>query len=520
MTDPQVRRFLSLRTQVAFITVAGTIAISVVVTIIFNAFFTDQQREGLLLKGKALARLVAANISAAVDFDDAAAAGEVLKGVAQDDDVVYAAAIKPDATVFSYKGELVEDKLLRYNAGMTEARIGDRYIHVVQPLYIQKRRAAVVQIGLSLRRVEKAQRWIRVAGFGACLLLTVVFTAYFSYMIGRTVIRPIEGFKETIQRIGQGELWSTGRDGSEHTGPREIAEIHQALSLATGAFVQNIQAIRTAASELSKSAADIDKRTTELRKAADRQASSIDESAQAMEEATRTGQRSKQTADAILKTADQSLTVTQAGTKAVSDSSGQIEAIKKQVDLMVEAIERFDTQLSEVDVTIASVTDVASSSQMLAINASIEAAKAGEAGQGFEVVAKEVRRLSQQSKAATEEVRETLGGIQNAVSELAELSEASRERTDRGIESIEHTGGVINKLRQVIEENSNAARQIGTAVTEQVTGFTQMSVALQQVRDLAQENLGSIGDLKDLGEQLAATSVQMEAMIARFKLRN
>lgn len=500
------------------IVLAGTISTSIVATVVFSEFFINEQLEGLSLKGRAVARLIAENVAPAVDFDDRDSADVILAGLVSDDDFEYAAIVKPDGAIFRSRGSFGKsDRFLAKTDTMGTAVRGNR-IHITHPVRIRDRIAAVVLLGFSLKRIHEASVNIRYAGAGAGLFLAIAFTLYFSIAMGRTVILPIERFKVIVKRLGQGDLHLETELHEAISGPREILEIQEALARAIEAFSSNLQAIRKVATQLLHSAGNLDRRAGELRASANEQAAAVTQSTSAMEEATRTGTRTKEAAGQILETAEQSQVFSDSGKQAVDNSTSQIKAIKRRVDMIVEAVDRLLVMLSEVDATVASVTDVAASSQMLAINASIEAAKAGDAGSGFAIVAQEVRKLALQSKSATEEVRSTLRGIQTGVSELAELSRASIERTDRGIESITHTGEVIENLGVVIGENSSNARQIAGAIAQQVVGFDQITTAHRQVLELAQNNLRAIEDLKKLGEVLNAAASEMQGHVSMFKL--
>ena len=500
------------------IVLVGTISTSIVATVVFSEFFIDEQLDGLSLKGQAVVRLIADNVAPAVDFDDPDSADAILAGLVSDDDFEYAAIVKPDGAIFRFKGSFGKSDRFLADADETRVAFRNDRIHIAHPIRIRDRTAAVVLLGFSLQRIHKASVNIRYAGIGAGLFLAIAFTLYFSIAMGRTVILPIERFKVIVQRLGQGDLHLATELREAATGPREIVEIQDALARAIEAFSSNLQAIRRVATQLLHSAENLDRQTKGLRSSANEQAAAVTQSTSAMEEATQTGTRTKEAAGQILETAKRSQVFSDSGKQAVDKSSSEVKGIKHQVDVMVEAVNRLDVMLNEVDAPVASVTDVAASSHLLAINASIEAAKAGEAGSGFAIVAQEVRKLAHQSKTATEEVRSTLRGIQAGVSELAELSRASIERTDRGIASITHTGKVIENLGVVIGENSSNARQIAGAISQQVVGFNQITTAHRQVLELAQNNLRSIEDLKKLGEVLTVAASEMQEHVLMFKL--
>ncbi|MBN2716593.1 MAG: methyl-accepting chemotaxis protein, partial [Deltaproteobacteria bacterium] len=127
-------------------------------------------------------------------------------------------------------------------------------------------------------------------------------------------------------------------------------------------------------------------------------------------------------------------------------------------------------------------------SKILAVNASIEAAKAGEFGSGFAVVAQEVKNLAGQSKDATEQITHTLTSIRQSVEMMVRLSRAGEERTVQGVESIANAGAIVNDLSDAIQEASEVANEIESSVNQQSMGLSQIASAMDEINISASEN--------------------------------
>jgi methyl-accepting chemotaxis protein len=257
--------------------------------------------------------------------------------------------------------------------------------------------------------------------------------------------------------------------------------------------------------------------TTNLSGAASQQASAINQTSVTLEEVEKTGRMSARSAAEITEAADESVKVSTEGLSAVDETVAQLRDLKAQVDEVVVSVQQLDHRLDEVDKIVGMVNDVTRQSHTLSVNASIEAAKAGRAGRGFAIVANKVRDLAQQSRLATEDVRNTLANIQIAMRTVVESSETGRQRAERGVESIERTGRVIRRLADVIRATAEAARQIASNANEQVVGLTETLRAMAEIKLAAQQHLSGAQVVESQGERLSSKAAEMERLVARFK---
>ena len=158
---------------------------------------------------------------------------------------------------------------------------------------------------------------------------------------------------------------------------------------------------------------------------------------------------------------------------------------------------------------IVSVTDIAEQSNLLAVNASIEAAKAGEFGRGFGVVAQEIKSLAEQSKQATTNIRNILTDIQRGISSTVISTEQGTKTVATGMKLTKDAQEAIAVLSQGISDAARAGIQITASSQEQVVGMDQISIAMENIRSAAQNNLEvtrqvekTARDLHDLGNNL------------------
>jgi len=207
--------------------------------------------------------------------------------------------------------------------------------------------------------------------------------------------------------------------------------------------------------------------------------------------------------------------------KVASDEA--LEAVAQGVEAMqniregVEGIATNIVELSEKTVRIGEIVDsvkaIAEQSNLLAVNASIEAAKAGEQGRGFAVVAGEVKALAERSKEATEEIRSILSEIERSSTAAVMITEQGVKRVEEGGELIEELGQAIEKLARVIEESSDAASQIALTAGQQLAGIEQIGEALQSVEGAATDNAAGAQQLEKAAEQVRVVSGRLSSIV-------
>ena len=497
----------------------GTGVVAIGATLIISIFLVDQLREGIEMKARALVTLLGENLTAAIDFDDKEAAAETMAGLKEDQEFTYALVLKADGSEFVKLGKVPENAagLIKDKKMLEIVPSGDT-IHAVRPIYSQKNVVGRIGVGFSMKQIHARSLKIRIIGILACVVLIVLLSGYFALAINRTVIRPISQLISFVQKIGEGDLRKNEFAAASDDETLEIRLMRDALAWTTESFRGNVQSIQTASSQFARLADDIIAASSQLTNAAKRQVDNVAETFTTSKLMELAGQETADSAQDISKAAETSVVISGDGLSVVRDSVSQFHSVRDQVQSIVDAVDKMNAQLSRIDAIIQSVSDVAKQSQLLAVNASIEAAKAGESGLRFAVVAKEIKQMAVQSREATDSVRQTLGNVKKGIREIANVSEDGRRRTGRGMESIEKTGKVISRLAEVINSTADAARRITVNSNKQVDGLREMSASMFQIDDLSKGNLGAVRQIEEYGTKLNSKAKEMERLVSKFKI--
>jgi methyl-accepting chemotaxis protein len=511
-------RLESLRTQVALIAVIGTASLATVITVAFYLHLTGQLQRGLERKGESIARFAAANLVAFVEFDERAGAMEMVGKLTADPDIDYVLVLSPDGKTFGEAGAGAPDGLSRKHWFREEASfVEGQRLHVVWPVVRGGEVLGVVQIGLSLEEIAGSGRRVGWIAALAALGLTVLIAAFFTAAVNRAAVRPVVRMTRRLERLGDGDLRADVA-GLEAGAAFELVRMGAALDRFAGELLRSVRAFRETGAELTASADDLVGRGEQLSAAAAEQASAVAESSATMAEIERTSRLTAENAVRIARAAGESAEVSGQGLGAVEEAVARYGEVRGRMAGVVTAVRRLSEELGEADQIVASVAEIAHQSQLLAINASIEAAKAGASGRGFAVVAREIRDLSVQSRAATERVRETLGRIGQGITGVAHSAASGEQATEAGAAGIEHAGQVIRGLGKVIGATAEAARMIEANVSQEVVGLEQMNRAVGGIAESSRLNLEEVRALGRVGDRLRAKAEDLERIVARFEL--
>lgn len=297
----------------------------------------------------------------------------------------------------------------------------------------------------------------------ACLVGTVC-----AVLIARSTVRPIRSLIDRLKDIAQGEGDLTQRVDENRAD--ELGELGRWFNL----FVAKVHDVIV---EVSLSASEVAAASTEI-------AASNEEMAAAVEEV------SAQTSQAT-GTASTAGRVAEEGGKVVQDTVRGIMSLNEAATSSADCVSDLFKRSEQIGDVIAVIRDIADQTNLLALNAAIEAARAGEHGRGFAVVADEVRKLAERTGTATEEVSKSITDIQTKTTEAVELMNRSKSLADEGSQSANQAGErlttIVTSAREVatlIEQISSATTEVGASVAQSATASTQLSTKAEGLRSL------------------------------------
>jgi methyl-accepting chemotaxis protein len=360
---------------------------------------------------------------------------------------------------------------------------------------------------------------------GAGLSFVILFCI--CLVLTNSIVRPLRQMSQVALMVSDGDL--SGKiiyDSADEIGALSksfnqmidnLAEAREKIRLRQGEIEELQGEISEAVNILASSSSQILSLTSQLAASAAQTATAMTETTATMEEVKNTSRQISQRAAVVSESAQSTAESSETGRKAVEDAIAGIGRIKEQMDVVANNIVKLSEQSQTIGTIIATVGDIANQSNLLAVNASIEAAKAGEQGKGFAVVAQEVRSLAEQSKEATGQVRTILSDIQKAISGAVLATEQGAKAVEAGLNQSLSAGKAIDRVAEDIVKAAQAAMQIAASTNEQVAGIDQVSSAIGSIKNATEQIVSSTWQSEESSKGLHELGMKLKGMVERYK---
>ena len=350
-----------------------------------------------------------------------------------------------------------------------------------------------------------------IQGLGALLLLVALFSVF---LASRSIVLPLKLLMAKVRLMADGDLTVTVPKTDRED---EIGDLVNAFNLMAGMLHEQTSEVIEGAGTIATTIAELSATTAELAASATQSSSSVTEIAATVEEIRQTSHLSHEKAEQVAGLVEQVMLRAESGRNETVKAVSGMDQIKEDVAAIAEGIIHLSEQNQNIGEIIETVNSFADQSNMLSVNASIEAAKAGEHGKGFAVVALEVKALADQSKAATTQVRRLLSDIQKATSSAVMATERGGKAVDKGVMQAEKAGVEIDTMADMSRESADASVQIVTSSQQQLVGMDQVAQAMTSIKSASQQNVegarqleSAIADLDRLGQRLQQLSAGLK----------
>jgi methyl-accepting chemotaxis protein len=273
------------------------------------------------------------------------------------------------------------------------------------------------------------------------------------------------------------------------------------------------------ARELVSAATEIASSSEQMSRGAQDQAEQVNQVSSAIEEMTATIVESSKNAGDASDAAQGAADTAGSGGDVVSQTISGMQRIADTVRSSAESISKLASSADQIGEIIGVIDDIADQTNLLALNAAIEAARAGEQGRGFAVVADEVRKLAERTGKATGEITEMIKGIQTDTSEAVNSMESGIQEVDKGRELADQAGNSLGEIVNMSQRVMDMIRQIATAAEEQSTAAEQISKNIEHVASITKESAAGAEQSATASEQLNQQAEGLRTMVEAFKTK-
>ncbi|EJN25434.1 methyl-accepting chemotaxis protein [Pseudomonas sp. GM79] len=349
-------------------------------------------------------------------------------------------------------------------------------------------------------------------GIVTVAVMASLLTVLLAWLLTRSILTPLNRAVLAAETIAGGNLSKV----IEVDGNDEPARLLGALAAMQTNLRKTIEQIAGSATQLGAAAEELSTVTQEASRGLQQQNNEIEQAATAVNEMTAAVEEVARNAVSTSEASNQSTQAAREGRDRVVETVDAIQTMTHDVQNTALMIEGLATQGRDIGKVLDVIRAIAEQTNLLALNAAIEAARAGEAGRGFAVVADEVRALAHRTAQSTQEIEKMVAGIQNGTGEAVSSMQQSNQRTQSTLEMARAAGIALEQITQSIQLINERNLVIASASEEQAQVSREVDRNLVNIRDLATQSATGANQTSAATHELSRLAVDLNAMVARF----
>lgn len=352
-----------------------------------------------------------------------------------------------------------------------------------------------------------------IEGIIASAVLMVVVLA-FSHYLGRINAKRAELIVQGLHAISQGDLTHK----VNITGKDEFAWMCWEYSQGRKGFMSLVKDILGSAGQLAAAAEELSAITEQSNNGVMRQQGEIEQVATAMNEMSATVSEVSKNAGSAATAAQEADDRAKDGWTVVNTTVETINNLASEVERTSEVIENLKGDSLSIGTVLDVIRDIAEQTNLLALNAAIEAARAGEQGRGFAVVADEVRTLASRTQQSTQEINDMIERLQNGANQAVNVMEMGRSKAVESVEQAAKAGEALQSITGVVDNIMSMNMQIASAAEEQSSTAEEINRNIVNISEVAQETAGGSQQTASASDELARLASDLQSQVAKFKV--
>ncbi len=349
---------------------------------------------------------------------------------------------------------------------------------------------------------------------GIATVVALILGVLAAWIITRQITVPLGQTLVAVERVASGDLThNLSVDRRD-----ELGQLQGSIQRMTVELRQLISGIGEGVTQIASAAEELSAVTEQTSAGVNSQKVETDQVATAMHEMTATVQEVARNAEEASEAAVAADLQAREGDKVVNEAIAQIERLATEVGHSTEAMAELKRESDKIGSVLDVIKSVAQQTNLLALNAAIEAARAGEAGRGFAVVADEVRSLAQRTQKSTEEIEELISGLQNGTRQVATIMDNSRELTVSSVELTRRAGTSLESITRTVSAIQSMNQQIAAAAEEQSATAEEINRSVLNVRDVSEQTSAASEETAASSVELARLGSHLQALVGRFRV--
>lgn len=347
-------------------------------------------------------------------------------------------------------------------------------------------------------------------------LAIVLVAIAFGLSVGRSVTGPIQRVTRTMQEIADGEGDLTQRLPAD--GKDELSQLGRRFNAFVGKIQNTIRDVGDTTHQVASAAEELSRVAEETRQSVQAQGSETDQIASAIQEMAATIHQISKNANEVQSAGSDADRLAKEGGQTIGASQQSVGELSTNIQQTAESIEALAARSNSIQSVLDVIHDVTDQTNLLALNAAIEAARAGEHGRGFAVVADEVRQLARRSGESAGQIREMIDGFISESRSAVDRMNASKVLSDGTVERINHATSTLSTIERSVEHIHDQVTQIATAAEQQSQVAEEITQNVVRIVEAAQHSDAGVTQTNEASHELARLGEHLRMLVSQFKV--
>ncbi len=359
--------------------------------------------------------------------------------------------------------------------------------------------------------LNRARNTILMIGGGV-----LVLALFIASLIAKGISRPLNAAVEAMNEIAEGEGDLTRR--LDDSGENEISKLAKAFNQFAEKVRLMVSQVSASTGQLAAAAEEVSVITEETNRGVQQQQSETTQVVTAMNEMAATVQEVARHANEAASAASNADSASAEGKKVVINTMKAIEDLSAEINTAATVISKLETDSENIGSVLDVIKGIAEQTNLLALNAAIEAARAGEQGRGFAVVADEVRTLASKTQKSTQEIQGMIEQLQTGAQSAVKVMAESITRAEASVEKAAHAGSALETITKSVSQIRDMNAQIATAAEEQSAVAEEINRNIVSISDVVDQTAEGSRQTSTASGELARLAVQLQQLVGQFKV--